>query len=580
MITKITINNFKKIETLSFDFNTPLVLIGPNNSGKTSILQAITLWEAGLRKWSSQKGAKGIAVHGSKRQGVSINRKDLISLPVPSAKLLWHNLNTHTVTRNNGKPDTKYVFLDIKVEGIENGNHWIGAFEFYYANEESFYCRPMRVKDGSDERFEVSPEAFKTRVAYLQPMSGLAASEDRLTPGSIDRKIGEGKTADVIRNIAYQLLHPERVIDAASEKEIQERWYSIVSIVKSKFGIEIQQPSFNPDNGLLDMTYIENDIEYDLSNAGRGFQQTLLLLFFLYSNPGKVILMDEPDAHLEVLRQKEIYNLISDVTRKLGSQLIVASHSEIVLKEAASKDDDIIAILENTAIKLNDPRVIKDFRKSLTDFGWDKYYLARLKKHCIYVEGSTDIDNLEAFAKLLGHPIAGLLFEANVDPVAGNIPGEAFSRFQAIKLIEPSLRGICLFDRLNRNASEDDPMPVLQWKKREFENYFTTKEVLIRWATANANSLFTSNYPEIIQSCIQDLTPPIYLNDPNHSWWSDTKLGDWAEEIFKEFSRRTNQPLVIRKANFNELIPFLKPEEVDPEIKEKLDALYEVVKPQ
>lgn len=578
MITKITINNFKKIETISFELNTPLVLIGPNNSGKTSILQAITLWDAGLKKWAAQKATKGNGSNGGKRQGVSINRKDLISLPVPSAKMLWHNLNTHSVTRNNGKPDTKYVFLDIKVEGNEDGKDWIGAFEFYYANEESFYCRPMRKEDGSDEKFEVSPEAFKTRVAYLQPMSGLAASEDRLTPGSIDRKIGEGKTADVIRNIAYQLLHPERVIDAASEREIKDRWYSIVHTVKSKFGIEIQQPGFNADNGLLDMTYRENGIEYDLSNAGRGFQQTLLLLFFLYSNPGKVILMDEPDAHLEVLRQKEIYNLITEVTRKLGSQLIVASHSEIVLREAASKDDDIIAILENTAIKLNDPRVIKDFRKSLTDFGWDKYYLAKLKKHCIYVEGSTDIDNLEAFAKLLNHPIAGLLFEANADPLEGNIPGEAFARFQAIKLIEPSLKGICLFDRLNRNASDDDPMPVLQWTKREFENYFTSREVLLRWANAQANTLFTGNYPYVIDACIKDLTPPIYLSDLNNPWWSDTKLGDWAEEIFREFSKRTNQPMVMRKSNFHELIPLLKPEEVDIEIKEKLDALYEVVK--
>lgn len=579
MITKITINNFKKIASITFDLNSPLVLIGPNNSGKTSILQAITLWEAALKKWALQKATKATKGNGGKRQGISINRKDLISLPVPAAKLLWHNLNTHTVSRNNGKPDTKYVFIDIKVEGNNEGIDWVGAFEFYYANEESFYCRPMRKEDDlNGNKFEISPQAFKTRVAYLQPMSGLAASEDRLTPGSIDRKIGEGKTADVIRNIAYQLLHPDRAIDALPDNEIKLRWLTIVNTVKSKFGVEIQQPTFNPDNGLLDMTYLENGIEYDLSNAGRGFQQTLLLLCFLYANPGKVILMDEPDAHLEVLRQKEIYNLIADTTRKLGSQLIIASHSEIVLKEAASKDDDVIAILENAAIRLNDPKIIKDFRKSLTDFGWDKYYLARLKKHCIYVEGSTDIDNLEAFAKLLNHPIQGLLYEANIDPVEGNIPGEAFARFRAIQLIEPSLSGICLFDRLSRHSSADDPMPVLQWRKREFENYFTTLNTLTKWANLKADSLFTGNYPAIMQDCIRDLTPPIYFNDPNNAWWNDTKLSDWAEEIFREFSLRTNQPLVMRKANFYELISLLKPEEVDNEIYEKLDALYEIVK--
>ncbi len=574
MITKITINNFKKIEKVSFDINSPLVLIGPNNSGKTSILQAITLWEAGLKKWATHKTLK----NNGKRQGVSINRKDLISLPVPSAKLLWHNLNTHSVKRVDGKPSTDYVFLDIMVEGNENGEKWIGAFEFYYANEESFYCRPLRKEDGSDERYEISPSAHKTRVAYLQPMSGLAASEDRLTPGSIDRKIGEGKTADVIRNISYQLLHPERAIDDVSENEIRDRWKDIVSIIKAKFGIIIQEPKFYPDNGLLDMTYIENGIEYDLSNAGRGFQQTLLLLCFLYSNPGRVILMDEPDAHLEVLRQKEIYNLVSEVTRKLGSQLIIASHSEIVLREAASKDDDIIAILQNSTFKLNDPRIIKDFRKSLTDFGWDKYYLAKLKKHCLYLEGTTDIANLEAFARQLNHPVKGLIEEANVDPVECNIPYEAFNRYHAIKLIEPDLKGLCLFDRIGRNKNPEDPMPVLEWTKRELENYFCTPEILIRWATLKANSLFTGNYPDIMKDCISDFTAPQYLKDRHDRWWDDEKLGEWAENIFREFSKRINQPMVMRKSNFHELVLLLKPEEVHPEIIEKLDSIYEVIK--
>jgi ABC-type Mn2+/Zn2+ transport system ATPase subunit len=577
MITKITINNFKKIEKISFEINTPLVLIGPNNSGKTSILQAITLWEAGLKKWAANKTKGG--KNNGKQQGVSINRKDLISLPVPSAKLLWHDLKTHAATKKNGKPVTDYVFLDIMVEGVENGEKWIGAFEFYYANEESFYCRPLRKQDGSDERYDISVHAHKTRVAYLQPMSGLAASEDRLTPGSIDRKIGEGKTADVIRNISWQLLHPERAMDDMPEQEIIDRWKEIVSVIKSKFGITIQEPKFYPDNGLLDMTYIENGIEYDLSNAGRGFQQTLLLLCFLYSNPGRVILMDEPDAHLEVLRQKEMYALISEITRKLGSQLIIASHSEIVLREAALKEDDIIAIIQNTAFKLNDQRIIKNFRKSLTDLGWDKYYLAKLKKHCFFLEGTTDIANLEAFAEVLKHPVKGLIEMANVDPVEGNIPGEAFNRYNAIKLIEPDLKGLCLFDRIGRNKNSDDPMPVLEWSKRELENYFCTPEILIRWAFSMANSLLTSNYPEIMTSCISDYTAPQYLKNRQDRWWLDEKLGDWAENIFREFSIRTSQPLVMRKSNFHELVYFLKPEEIDREIGEKLDAIYSVIKP-
>jgi AAA15 family ATPase/GTPase len=573
IIDRIKIHNFKKLENIEFELNSPLVLIGPNNSGKTSILQAITLFEAGLKKIASEKKS------GTVRTGVTLNRKDLISIPVPHAKLLWLNKNVRAQDRSNGPQKTKNINIEIIAEGTINGNKWSAGLEFDYSNGELFFCRALRKDDAGKERYSIDRSAYDLKVAYLQPMSGLASSEDRLTPGSIDRKIGEGKTADVIRNISYQLLHPERVKDAASDKEIKDRWNDIVSIIKERFGLTILEPTFYPENGLLDMSYIENGIEYDLSNAGRGFQQTLLLLCFLYSNPGRVILMDEPDAHLEVLRQKEIYNLISDVTRKLGSQLLIASHSEIVLREAASKEDDIIAILQDTSFKLNDQRIIKEFRKSLTDLGWDKYYLAKLKKHCLYVEGSTDISNLKAFANLLNHPVKDLIEEANVETVEGNIPAEAVSRFSAIKLIEPDLKGLCIFDRLERNNNPDDLLPVLQWSKKELENYFCTPEILIRWAKRNSNTLFTTNYPIVMEQCISDFTAPQYLKNRQDSWWFDEKLSEWAENIFREFSARVNQPLLMRKSNFHELVLLLKPKEIDNEIIEKLNAIYEVIKP-
>lgn len=577
MITKITIRNFKKIETLAFDLGSPLVLIGPNNSGKTSILQAITLWETGIRKWSSKKDSK--SKKNGKRQGVPINRKDLISLPVPFSKLLWHNLKTHIVRTDNGKRSTDYEFIDIVIDGNEDGKEWNAGLEFYYANDESFYCRPLRKNDNSDERTEIPEEAFKTRVAYLQPMSGLASTEDRLTPGSIDRKIGEGKTADVIRNISYQLLNPEREIDRVSDESTDERWAHIVEMLKEKFGIQINQPIYNPDNGLLEMTYKENGIEYDLSSAGRGFQQTLLLLCFLYSNPNKVILMDEPDAHLEVLRQKEIYDLICEVTRKLNSQLIIASHSEIVLNEAASREDEIVAVIENNAIILNDKNVIKKFKKALTDLGWDKYYLAKLKKHCIYLEGSTDLLNLKAFARLLNHPSAQLIEEANIDFVENNLPHEAFNRFNSIKLVEPGIKGLCVFDRLDRKKDSQDPITIVEWKKRELENYFCKPSVLKKWVEKQPKNLFTSNNLDVMEQCISDLTAPQYLKDEGNEWWNNEKISDWAEKIFREYFKRINEPMTMKKSNFHELIELLKENEIDPEITEKLDIIYETIKP-
>ncbi len=53
MFTKLTIKNFKKLEYAEFERS--VVFVGPNNSGKTSALQALSLWELGLRKWADKQ---------------------------------------------------------------------------------------------------------------------------------------------------------------------------------------------------------------------------------------------------------------------------------------------------------------------------------------------------------------------------------------------------------------------------------------------------------------------------------------------------------------------------------------------
>jgi len=55
MLTKITIRNFKCFKEVVVDLASPVVFIGPNNSGKTSALQALALWEEGIKKWIEKR---------------------------------------------------------------------------------------------------------------------------------------------------------------------------------------------------------------------------------------------------------------------------------------------------------------------------------------------------------------------------------------------------------------------------------------------------------------------------------------------------------------------------------------------
>ena len=109
----------------------------------------------------------------------------------------------------------------------------------------------------------------------------------------------------------------------------------------------------------------------------------------MYANPNTTLLLDEPDAHLEVIRQREVFQLINGIANDVNSQLLIASHSEVVLDEAADAST-VIALIENSIFELNkaaSPHQLKHIKKALTEIGWEKYYLARSKGHVIYLEG-------------------------------------------------------------------------------------------------------------------------------------------------------------------------------------------------
>ena len=79
------------------------------------------------------------------------------------------------------------------------------------------------------------------------------------------------------------------------------------------------------ERGEIAMTYrTREDIPLDISSTGRGLQQTLLLLAHLEVNPGSVLLLDEPDAHLDA---ETAAALLADLWRHAGGRsVLLVSH--------------------------------------------------------------------------------------------------------------------------------------------------------------------------------------------------------------------------------------------------------------
>ncbi len=555
-LTSLTIRNFKKFDDVTIPLGDPVVFIGPNNSGKTTALQALALFSIGISKWVEKRGVSSVS---QKKSGVTINRRDLLEVPIPEAHLLWRDLHVRSSEWIKGKQKTTNIKIEIILEGISINKPWICGLEFDYANPESFYCRPIKDKNGNV--CPVPKEITGFSIAFLPPMSGLAAHEIKLEPGAINVKIGEGRTAEILRNLCYQIR----------SSGDDEPWITVVNTIKELFGVTLHPPEYIIERGEITMVYEEmgTGVILDISSAGRGLHQALLLLAYIYSHPGAVLLLDEPDAHLEILRQRQIFNLLIQSARKTKSQIIAASHSEVVLNEAADKAA-VVAFVGKP--HLVDKKA--GLEKSLREYGYDQYYLAETRDWVLYVEGSTDLAILQEFAQVLNHPSLPYISAPFVRYLGCNEPSEAKKHFYAVREANETLRGIALFDRLHKDVSEDPNLVILSWKKREIENYFAYPEVILRYLQ-NKPDPATEDMITLMNECLVDAIPPRAYRNRNDRWWSETKMSDdFLEPLFVEFFKKSGQKVHLSKGGYYEIARYLNPDEIEPEVIEKLDAIY------
>jgi energy-coupling factor transporter ATP-binding protein EcfA2 len=565
MITKLSIRNFKRFRDVEIELGSPVVFVGPNDSGKTTALQALALWHLGLRRWREKRGDRPVP---EKRPGVTINRRDLVAVPVPDANFLWRDRHVRDVRRSATGQETRNVRVDVVVEGVADGKSWTCGLEFDYANEESFYCRPLRRDDEGASRMPI-PAGAVVDMAYLPPMSGLAASEVRLDPGAVQVRLGEGRTAEVLRNLCHQVF-----------TRSPSDWSAITDEMQRLFGARPLDPRYVAERGevLVALRSGRSPAELDLSCSGRGFQQTLLLLAHLAANPGCVLLLDEPDAHLEVLRQRQIYKVLTEAAQRSDSQIIAASHSEVVLNEAADKDVVVAFVGRPHRIDDRGSQVLK----ALKEIGYDQYLQAEVTGWVLYLEGPTDLAILQALARRLDHPAAAVL-ERPFPHWIGNQPQRAREHFHALREAREGLVGYVLCDRLDRQLQSGPGLQERAWRRREIENYLTTPEVLLAWSRAAGaegplgGPLGAGDWERVMQDCLAELEQALEVTGKPSPWSPDIKATDeFLDPLFKRFFARVGLPNLFRKTDYHRLVEHLPAAQIDSEVSEVLDGIHAV----
>ena len=584
----LEIENFKRFgDKQRIELDHPAVLIGPNNCGKTSAIQAIALWSQALKTWLDARKSSS----AKERPAIPLNRLAIVSVPVQRTRYFWHNTQVRT-----GNQDVPLVIT----VGVWWENQLVPvSMRFRNQGDELVYCTPDNSILGNMKLVEY---AASINVELLYPMSGLETEEPILQPGRIGVLLGQGQTAQVLRNLCLMV-----------SKDQPDDWKRIAQLMQRLFSTELGNPQ-ETVRGAIELQYRQAGVKelLDISMSGRGFQQMLLIFAYLYSHKRSVLLVDEPDAHLEILRQKQVYVLLRDIATENESQVVLVTHSEVILDEAL--DNNLTLLLDG---KADDLAAKKDIRNTLKHFGADHYVKARERGYVLYVEGGTDLDMLRALAERLHHPVAALWderinsfyvqnnypiqsLESELERVEGGFGITPKDHFRALRSLVPGLRGVAILDNdgQNRQPFQEGGLNLVYWRRYEAENYFITPDVLRRFASEHYQDadLFGGFREEIEGVLGQLILERIFGNveadfqtyrssAPEVArllWEAKTerlKLSDFAEEFFRRLAAKLRHAMLLKKGELHRLVAYADPQAISSEVGEKLgllEALFQV----
>ncbi|MDX1907443.1 MAG: AAA family ATPase [Bacteroidia bacterium] len=597
LIHYIKLRNFKVFgDEKTIELDQPSVLIGPNNSGKTSVLQALALWSMGVKRWVEAKGNSQAA----KNITTGINRLDIIQVPVQEARYFWKNTEIR-------KGSSTYIPIEITV-GVElNGEVYPCKMVFTHYTPEIIYCAP---EDSFYTKKELINYAASLNIEILYPMSGMTREETLLPIGRINVLIGQGLTAEVLRNLCYQIVEFDKSTGSS-------KWQEVVDLMHKLFNIRLNTPVFIQSRGTIELTYRADGVKnpLDISLSGRGQQQMLLMISYLFSHQNAILLLDEPDAHLEILRQKLVFTLLRDLASQNKNQVIIATHSEVILEEAA--DTNLTMIIEGDPVNVARKN---DIKSALSTIGIEHYFKAKTKKKILYVEGSTDMAILKEMAVLLDRHDALQVLEGpinyyytrnsepsstltnQIDIRQGYYLEDYRRHFFALKKVVPAFRGLAIFDSDDRTRpkSKEDGLMTFFWTRYEIENYFINPSSIRKYFNtkyAEPAPLFKDKLREDFELCLRAVMQKVIFDGNTSSLqefldlppnlqatiWSRLterkKLSTFLEKVFDEYKELTGQPILLNKGNFYQLVKFSDTSNVHEDIHTVLDLIVEYLSP-
>ena len=496
MIHKLILKNFKRFEEETFLFNNFDLIVGINNSGKSTVLQALAIWQFCVEQFRIKRK--------SGTNGIQVVLPNFTALPVPEFILLWNN---KTERKYEGKKNLTLIYIEIDVYWKDdNGEEKNFCVQLRYQSPQALFARPLK---GWPEFNEIDKTGEMPYIIYVPPFSGLEPHEQWLAEGNVRQNIGKAQPGSVLRNLLYKVIDRKNV----AIKENQD-WQEIKTRINEWFGIELQIPEYDPVSSTEIVVEYKtaNKKTFDIISGGSGFHQILTLLAFMYGyKQTTTILFDEPDAHLHVNLQRQILTYLK---RNAKTQILIATHSEEFIKNVDF--NSILSILSGEPKRVQSTIPIIKAMSAVENINIVR---TQASPFILYLEGEDDARILSAWSNTLNKNDIYQKFYPYYLRGSTKVEMKRISdeHYNALKQIVPKLQRAILLDYDNKDVAfhpTTKEYPFLnEWKRINIDNYLLVPQAWKRAVqkTGNIQGLFMEPYNQVIENFFIDkgltLTP-------------------------------------------------------------------------
>lgn len=413
--TSVHFKNFKAFKDYWVSLNDFNVLVGPNNSGKSTILGSFKILAEGMKK---------------------ARARNPISVPGPDHRDLGYSVSLDDVPIA-----TENIFTDYDDSEpaqakfrLSNGNELL--LFFFSVGACFMICITKNKTIRSTSQFK---KEYNATIGFVPVLGPVEHNEILYQKEAARQALLTHNASRNFRNIWYH--YPERFV--AFRELLNTTWP----------GMDIQRPEIDTTSKKtrLHMFCPEGRIPRELFWAGFGFQVWCqMLTFFVSSSEAALFIIDEPDIYLHADLQRQLVGIL----KSLGPDILIATHSIEIISEA--DPDDLLIVNKNykSAKRIKDPSQLqKVFHTLGSNLNPILTQLAK-NKRALFVEGK-DFQILSKFArKLKKHQVANRS-DFTVIPVEGFNPEKVkdFSKGMELTLGTQIITGV-IFDRDYRSDIE------------------------------------------------------------------------------------------------------------------------------